>query len=161
MPAWFTGVGSGFPASVCDEQPVSGDFRTVVLSGCDKRPVSRGFRRPTCCTSGGRVHVSCRHIKACRFCPRTLSREKNPPNRRDLPSLERGAEEENLAYSSVAERAIGARTSPGDPVGGQASPRSLHSLRPVQVLDLEALANPALRPSAGDPYVRVRSRETI
>jgi hypothetical protein len=84
----------------------------------DEQPASRGSRILSCCTSGGRVRVSCREIKACRFYPRILSPEKNPPNRRDLPSLERGAEEENLAYSSVAECAIGARTSPGDPAGG-------------------------------------------
>ena len=114
---------------------------SLVLSEGGARPALRGSRRSTCCTSDGLGHGSCREIKACKVCPRTLSREKNLPNRRDLPSLERLAGSANLAYSNVAERATRDPTCPYDREGEQILLRLLRNLRRVQALDLAALVH--------------------
>src|SRR5260370_27000833 len=140
MATWFICF-SCSSASVYDEQPVSHGFPTVVWSGYDKPLVSRGFRIWPYCTSGARAHASCREIKERKFFPRTLSREKSPPNKRDLPSLQLVAEGGNLEYSSVGEGAIGAPTCPDDRVSDSVSPRSFHTFRRVQVRDLEVPAN--------------------
>ena len=72
---------------------------SAIMSGKEESVTRRtpntervGSRILSCCTSGGRVRASCQEIKGCRFYPRILSPEKNPPNRLDGPSAERLAE---------------------------------------------------------------------